>query len=106
MKKLFILLTFVLFPCCLFAQTWEQVKKDTETYIWGEGWGETIDEAEQQALASLISKLSVVVSSSFEVLEGETRDGDSEEYKKYMESKINTYSNATLTNTESLVLSN
>ena len=106
MRKLFILLT--LLSICSFssAQTWDEVKNSPQHYLTGEGWGETIDEADQQALASLISKLSVVVSSNFEMLEGESRDGSSEDYKKYIESKVNTYSNATLTNTEILILSN
>ena len=55
-------------PCV--AQTWEEVQADSQTYLYGEGRGETIDEADQQALASLISKISVVVSSNYEMLEG------------------------------------
>ena len=107
MRKLFIILISLTFTT-LFAsaQTWEEVKNSPQIYLTGEGWGETIDEADQQALASLISKLSVAVSSNFEMLEGESRDGASEDYKKYVESKIKTYSNATLTNTEILILSN
>ena len=107
MKKLFAsILTLTLLYFNAYSQSWDSIKNDTQTYITGEGWGETIDEADQQALASLISKLSVVVSSNFEMLEGESRDGSSEDYKKYIESKVNTYSNATLTNTEILILSN
>jgi hypothetical protein len=106
MKKMLItqilLAIFAMSP----AQTWNEVKKSQQDYLTGEGWGETIDEADQQALASLISKLSIVVSSNFELLEGEERDGSSEDYKKYIESKVNTYSNATLTNTETCILSN
>lgn len=98
------LVFFLSFPS--FCQNWDYIKADTQNYITGEGWGETIDEADQQALSSLISKLSVVVSSNFELLEGESREGGTEEYKKYIESKINTYSNATLTNTEMFILSN
>lgn len=106
MKKLVLCLSILLVSISSFCQNWEQIKVDTQTYLSGEGWGETIDEADQQALASLISKLSVVVSSNFELLEGESRSGNSEEYQRYIESKVNTYSNATLTNTEILILSN
>lgn len=106
MKNIFIILAILLSYNVIQAQTWDDVKKSPELYLTGEGWGETIDEADQQALASLISKLSVVVSSNFELLEGENRNGESEDYKKYIESKVNTYSNATLTNTEILILSN
>ena len=106
MKRLFTILFLSFISVIAFGQQWDQIKVDTQNYITGEGWGETIDEADQQALSSLISKLSVVVSSNFEMLEGESREGSSEDYKKYIESKINTYSNATLTNTEIFILSN
>lgn len=106
MKRLFTILFLSFISVIAFGQQWDQIKFDTQNYITGEGWGETIDEADQQALSSLISKLSVVVSSNFEMLEGESREGSSEDYKKYIESKINTYSNATLTNTEIFILSN
>lgn len=106
MKRLSVFLLAII--CCIpcFSQTWDIVKNDTQNYLTGEGRGETIDEADQQALSALISKLSVVVSSDFELLEGERRDGSTEDYKRYIESKIQTYSNATLTNTEIQILSN
>lgn len=106
MKKT--ILTFILISIAALAsaQTWDQIKKDHNTYLSGEGWGETIDEADQQALSDLISKLSVVVSSNMEVLEGEKRNNSSVDYQKYVESKVKTYSNATLTNTESIILGN
>lgn len=105
MKRLFLLFSFfaLVLPC--HAQSWDQVKNDPN-YLTGEGYGETIDEADQQALQGIISQLTVAVSSSIELLEGESRDGDSDDYKKYVENKISTYSNATLTNTEQLILSN
>lgn len=106
MKKIAFCFSFVLISVAAFCQSWAQIKEDTQTYLSGEGWGETIDEADQQALATLISKLSVVVSSNFELLEGESRGEDSEGYRRYIESKVSTYSNATLTNTEILILSN
>lgn len=106
MKRLSIFLFAII--CCIpcYCQTWDIVKNDTQNYLTGEGRGETIDEADQQALASLISKLSVVVCSDFELLEGEKKDGTTEEYNRYIQNKINTYSNATLTNTEIQILSN
>lgn len=106
MKKLFVTIALIIVSAAVNAQSWDEVRKDTQTYLFGEGLGDTIDEAEQQALAALISKISVDVSSNFEMLEGESREGDAEQYSKYVENKISTYSNATLTNTESFVLSN
>lgn len=98
----------LLLPCCFpcFAQTWEEVQADTQTYLFGEGWGETIDEADQQALAALVSKITVVVSSNYEMLEGESQTNAGSDYQRYVENKVSTFSNATLTNTESKILSN
>jgi len=106
MRRVFILFVFCLVPFSVGAQNWDFVKADTRTYISGEGWGETIEEADKQALAAIISKISVLVSSNFEQLEGEKTTADGQEYERYIESKINTFSNATLTNTESVIISN
>lgn len=106
MRRLLLILSFVILPICLSAQDWERIKDDTQNYISGEGWGNTLDEADQQALAALISKISVVVSSNFEVLEGESKNGESHDYERYIESKVSTFANATLTNTEYIILEN
>ena len=106
MKRIAIVLLLTTLCGVSYAQTWDQVKEDTQTYLSGEGWGETIDEADQQALQALISKISIVVSSNFEMLEGETNTKDGLEYERYVENKVSTFSNATLTNTESIVLEN
>ena len=104
MKKVATILLLSLACFAASAQSWDLIKEDTNTYLWGEGWAETLDEADQQALASLISKISVVVISDFEMLEGENAaKGD---YQHYVESKISTFSQATLTNTEMVVISN
>ena len=89
-----------------FAQTWQQVKNSPNLYLYGEGKGETLDEADKNALSMLISQLTVEVSSSFELLQEETSVGNSNEAKQYIENKVSTYSNATLTNTEMFVISN
>ena len=73
MKKLFVVLIAAVLCSPVFAQSWDDVKRDRQNYLTGEGWGETIDEADQQALAALISKISVDVSQNFEMLEGESR---------------------------------
>lgn len=100
----FLLLLLIGIPCG--AQSWEEVKADSRTYLYGEGIGETLDEADKQALAALISKISIVVSSNYEMLEGESRSDSGTEYQRYIENKVSTFSHATLTNTESVILSN
>ena len=59
---LFCLFCLFLGSIRLFGQSWEQVKAQKDLFLWGEGWGSTLDEADQNALADLISQISVMVS--------------------------------------------
>ena len=61
--------TFCLIPS--FSQSWDEIKKNTDIFLFGEGWGATVEEADQQALSTLISKISVIVSSDFSISEDE-----------------------------------
>ena len=82
------------------AQSWNEIVNDRETWLFGEGRGTTIEEAQQVALADLTGKISTTVASSFEQIDDEiTKNGDLDA-SSYINSKINTYSQATLTNTE------
>lgn len=105
-KRLFVFLTtlFILFPA--FPQSWDEVKRNSQTYLFGEGWGATVEEADQQALAALISKISVVVSSDFSITEDERTTNGVLDASSYTNSKLQTYSTATLTNTERIVIDN
>ena len=105
-KRLFVFLTtwFILIPA--FAQSWDEVKRNTQTYLSGEGWGATVEEADQQALVALISKISVVVSSDFSITEDERTTNGVLDATSYTNSKLQTYSTATLTNTERIVIDN
>ena len=105
MKKVLLSLLFISLHTLAFAQTWEQIEKDHKNYISGQGWGDTVEEAEQNALTALTRQISVVVIQDFEVTNIEKQYNDDVEVKSYLENKIQTYSNATLTNTEILVLS-
>lgn len=88
------------------SQSWDEVKRNSDFYLCGEGWGATIEEADQQALADLISKISVVVSSDFTITEDEKAVKGGIDAKSYTSSKLQTYSTATLTNTERVVIDN
>lgn len=105
-KRLFVFFTtlFILIPA--FSQSWDEVKCNTQTYLFGEGWGATVEEADQQALAALISKISVVVSSDFSITEDERTTNGVLDASSYTNSKLQTYSTATLTNTERIVIDN
>lgn len=95
-------MAFYLIPCS--AQTWNEVKSHSAQYLFGEGVGATVEEADQQALADLISKISVAVSSDFTISEDEMTLNGKLDSKSYTNAKVRTYSAATLTNTERIVI--
>ena len=90
----------------VFSQAWKNAKKNPDQYLYGEGKGVTVDEADNQALQQIISQLCVHVSSNIELAKQEVRTGNDYENKRYIDQKISTYSNATLTNTDMFVISN
>lgn len=90
----------------IIAIDWETLKNNSTEYLWGEGYGATLAEADQSALNDLVSKISVQVTgkndfSEFEEVTNTGIDGGSK-YK----SAISTYTQATLTNTEKIILKN
>lgn len=105
MKRIFTLLVMTVITLSGFAQKWESVKEDS-TYIYGEGFGATLKDADNSALQDLITKIAVSVSSSVTIKDKETnKDGNMSSVSEF-ESKINTYAQATLTNTERVIIKN
>ena len=96
-------MTLIVFPA--FAQSWEAIK-GSNAYLWGEGWGTTVAEADKQALNDLISKISLQVSGNVSHNETETVTNAGVETNSTFSSVVNTYSSATLTNTEKVILEN
>src|SRR6056297_507553 len=90
------------------AQSVDQIKNNTDRYIWGEGTGMTLKSADSEALQMLISQISVQVESKFEHFVKEEESANKEDYKfeEKVKSVVNTYSNATLHSTERIVISN
>jgi len=98
--------TFFLILCCLamsssaFSQEkqWNLIKND-KSYLWGEGYGATEAEADKNALADLISKISVKVTNEIKSFEDSNlKNGKLDETSQYSQS-VNTYSTQTLNNT-------
>lgn len=88
------------------AQSWEQIKAD-KNYVWGEGRGTTVAEADRRALSDLVGQICTQVSADFEMLTEEQHAGDDVlDSKTYVKNRLNTYSQATLTNTERFILKN
>lgn len=92
--------------CLLFfalnAQNIDVLKADRANYIWGEGTGNTLKEADQQALSDIISQITTQVENSFEKVVTESGD----QFSEKVSDVIKTYSNATLKNTERIVIQN
>ena len=105
-KRVIVLFFSMLYLIPTFSQSWDEIKHNSNTYLYGEGWGATVEEADQQALAALISKISVVVSSDFSITEDEKTINGVLDASSYTNSKLQTYSTATLTNTERIVIDN
>ena len=88
------------------SQTVNEIKENKAVYIWGEGTGNTIKDADSQALSDLTSQISAQVESNFEKNVEQTSIGSKIKFKETVNDVVKTYSNATLKNTERLVLEN
>ncbi len=88
-----------------FAQglTADNIKRMSDVYLYGEASGRTRKQADDEALSVLIGKISVSVESEFSWLANEEiKNGNSMQSEEICKSLVNTYSSATLTNTESM----
>jgi hypothetical protein len=106
MKRIiFCLLTFL--PLWALAQTADQaeeIKADPE-YLWGQGYGETEKEADREALADLMSKISVQIESDFVIDEREVNTAAGNDAQSTVKNVVRTYSQGTLKNTRSIIIS-
>lgn len=105
--KIFFTISF-LFVSTIFvsAQSIESIKADRQAYIWGEGRGTTLKKADNEALAMLINQISTEVESNFTLLRNEQQQNGESAYAETVHSVVNTYSNASLKNTERIVINN
>lgn len=102
-KLLITALIFTVLPGL--SQSWEAVKNSRD-YFYGEGRGITIAEADREAIQDLISKISLQASYVVNVNEIELKKGDELDGRRKFEVLLNTYSQATLNNTEKVILQN
>lgn len=106
-KKTNIILSLCLFALSgvVYAQNTDEIRRSDE-YLSGEGWGESLKAADNAALQDLISKISVSVESQFENIEEEMNDQSGVDSHSACRSVVNTYSQATLQNTQRIVIEN
>ena len=77
------------------AQSTDEIRANSEEYLSGEGWGESLKAADNAALQDLISKISIAVESQFENIEEEMSDQNGVDSHSACRSVVNTYSQAT-----------
>lgn len=92
-------------PVTALAQSVDEIRESPD-YISGEGFGRSLREADNDALKSLISKISVSVESDFSSVEEEVASDEGLDSKSAVKSVISTYSQATLQNTERIIIKN
>ena len=105
-RLLFFLLMFS--PLWALAQTSEtqaDIINNAADYIWGQGYGATVKDADQGALANLMSKISVSVSSDFVIDEREVNTSAGNDAQSTVQNVVRTYSQGTLKNTRSIIVS-
>lgn len=105
-KFIDILGLFITIPMLSFAQSIQEIQQSPD-YLWGTGNAATLKQADNDALAALISQISTKVSASFEQqTEGQNNSEGNAVADESFKSVINTYSRATLTNTRRIVIQN
>ncbi len=106
MKRLFIFL-ISFFPLMAVAQTANKAEdiKNAADYLWGQGYGATVKEADREALADLMSKISVQIESDFVIDEREVNTAAGNDAQSTVQNVVRTYSQGTLKNTRSVIVS-
>lgn len=89
-----------------FAQSIDEIKKNRNVYIWGEGVGNTIKTADNNAISDLISQISTQVESNFEKTIQQNSSNSKTNLIETVSDVIKTYSSATLSNTERIIVQN
>ena len=85
------------------AQSIDEIRESSD-YLYGEGFGRSLREADNDALKSLISKISISVQSDFSSVEEEVVTSDGVDANSAVRSVIQTYSQATLQNTGRIIV--
>lgn len=87
------------------AQSWDEVKSSPSVYLWGEGFGETDDDADDEALKDLIGKIADEVGQRFVMTADEQDAGGKTDQKSYNRQKMETYGAVVQSQAERIILS-
>lgn len=103
MRKISLIILFLLVHTFAHAQNWDYIKMSGE-YYYGEAMADTEVEADKTALADLSSKISTHVSSDFVSDYKQTTTNQSLDHTEFVHQCILTYTSSILTNCEKDVL--
>jgi len=79
--------------------------KENDLYVTGEGFGETLDEASNDAVNNLLSKITMSLRSSFDMKESEIVTNDGNTMESAINHVVSSYTQGTLRNTEEICIS-
>ena len=106
MMKRLLLFLLIFSPVWAMAQTTDRAddSMNSADYIWGQGYAPTVKEADNLALANLMSKISVQIESDFVIDEREVNTAAGNNAESTVQNVVRTYSKGTLKNTKSKVV--
>lgn len=102
-RRQIIFLLLACLPVVAWAESWDEIQH-SGLYYYGVGQGSTISEADKAALEALTSQIATHVSSDFTELDEETNVNGNVDHKSRVLNCVKTYAQATLTNTEQMVV--
>ncbi len=97
MNKLYLISLLILLSCNTYSISYEDIKENPQ-YVWGEGTGHTIADAERDAMSAISNSIIINISNSSEM----TSSDDDVNFN----SKIQSYTQSSLTNTQRIIISN
>ena len=103
-KTLLLIIALFCLTYNVVAQNWDTVKTSGK-YYYGEGFGESVEEAKNMALSALTGMIATNVSSDFKHLADEKTSNGEVDHQSQVLNCIKSYSQATLTNVKEWVVS-
>lgn len=103
MKRLLFIFTFLFTLISSSAQNWDYIKSSGE-YYYGEGFGKTEEEADNNALVALSSMIATHVTSDFRSTTDQTNRNGQVDHTEYVRNCMQSYTQAFLTNCHTMHL--
>ena len=102
-RRRFFFFLMLFLPLMVSAESWDYIQS-SGLYYYGEGHGASAAEADKAALDALTSQIATHVSSDFSSIDDESNINGNIDHKSRVLYCVKTYSQATLTNTERMIV--